>query len=149
MERDGRAMTTPRLLSERYELGETLGYGGMSEVHRGRDVRLGRDVAIKVLRADLARDPQFQHRFRKEAPLHDLLQISSHAWLQPFAPMSSSLLLSGSDLSVGEISRLGLKKTRLADTNVNAFQRCWFTLEAAAQGYSGIVSWDAYHALYD
>ncbi|HEU0086322.1 MAG TPA: Stk1 family PASTA domain-containing Ser/Thr kinase [Pseudonocardiaceae bacterium] len=60
-------MTTPRLLSERYELGETLGYGGMSEVHRGRDVRLGRDIAIKVLRADLARDPQFQHRFRKEA----------------------------------------------------------------------------------
>ncbi|HEY2764224.1 MAG TPA: Stk1 family PASTA domain-containing Ser/Thr kinase [Pseudonocardiaceae bacterium] len=60
-------MTTPRLLSERYELGETLGYGGMSEVHRGRDVRLGREVAIKVLRADLARDPQFQHRFRKEA----------------------------------------------------------------------------------
>jgi hypothetical protein len=41
------------------------------------------------------------------------------------------------------------KKTRIADTNVNAFQRCWFTLEAAAQGYSGIVAWDAYHALYD
>ncbi|MGH3911871.1 MAG: Stk1 family PASTA domain-containing Ser/Thr kinase [Pseudonocardiaceae bacterium] len=59
--------TTPRLLSQRYELGETLGYGGMSEVHRGRDIRLGRDVAVKVLRADLARDPQFQHRFRKEA----------------------------------------------------------------------------------
>ncbi len=60
-------MTTPRLLSDRYELGEILGYGGMSEVHRGRDVRLGRDVAIKVLRADLARDPQFQLRFRREA----------------------------------------------------------------------------------
>jgi serine/threonine-protein kinase len=60
-------MTTPRLLSDRYELGETLGYGGMSEVHRGRDVRLGRDVAVKVLRADLARDPQFQIRFRREA----------------------------------------------------------------------------------
>ncbi|MGH3765872.1 MAG: Stk1 family PASTA domain-containing Ser/Thr kinase [Pseudonocardiaceae bacterium] len=60
-------MTIPRLLSDRYELGETLGYGGMSEVHRGRDVRLGRDVAVKVLRADLARDPQFQHRFRREA----------------------------------------------------------------------------------
>ncbi len=66
-ERDGRGMTTRRLLSERYELGETLGYGGMSEVHRGRDVRLDRDVAVKVLRADLARDPQFQHRFRREA----------------------------------------------------------------------------------
>ncbi|GGM78092.1 serine/threonine protein kinase [Longimycelium tulufanense] len=60
-------MSTPRLLSNRYELGETLGYGGMSEVHRGRDVRLGRDVAVKVLRADLARDPQFQLRFRREA----------------------------------------------------------------------------------
>ena len=60
-------MTTPRLLSNRYELGDTLGYGGMSEVHMGRDVRLGRDVAVKVLRADLARDPQFQERFRREA----------------------------------------------------------------------------------
>ncbi len=60
-------MTGPRVLSERYELGETLGYGGMSEVHRGKDVRLGRDVAVKVLRADLARDPQFQLRFRREA----------------------------------------------------------------------------------
>ncbi|HEV7452484.1 MAG TPA: Stk1 family PASTA domain-containing Ser/Thr kinase [Pseudonocardiaceae bacterium] len=66
-DRDGRGMTTRRLLSERYELGDTLGYGGMSEVHRGRDVRLGRDVAVKVLRADLARDPQFQYRFRREA----------------------------------------------------------------------------------
>jgi beta-lactam-binding protein with PASTA domain/predicted Ser/Thr protein kinase len=60
-------MSTPRLLSNRYELGETLGYGGMSEVHHGQDVRLGREVAIKILRADLARDPQFQERFRREA----------------------------------------------------------------------------------
>ncbi len=60
-------MSTPRLLSNRYELGETLGYGGMSEVHHGHDVRLGREVAIKILRADLARDPQFQERFRREA----------------------------------------------------------------------------------
>src|SRR4051812_417168 len=60
-------MTTPRLLSDRYELGDTLGYGGMAEVHAGRDTRLGREVAVKVLRADLARDPQFQLRFRREA----------------------------------------------------------------------------------
>ncbi|WP_137722862.1 Stk1 family PASTA domain-containing Ser/Thr kinase [Prescottella subtropica] len=60
-------MTTPRNLSSRYELGETLGFGGMSEVHRGRDLRLSRDVAVKVLRADLARDPTFYLRFRREA----------------------------------------------------------------------------------
>ena len=45
-------MTTPQHLSDRYELGEILGFGGMSEVHLARDVRLHRDVAVKVLRAD-------------------------------------------------------------------------------------------------
>ncbi|MCX6468197.1 MAG: Stk1 family PASTA domain-containing Ser/Thr kinase [Corynebacteriales bacterium] len=60
-------MSTPRHLSDRYELGETLGFGGMSEVHGARDLRLHRDVAIKVLRADLARDPSFYLRFRREA----------------------------------------------------------------------------------
>ncbi|AZI56940.1 Stk1 family PASTA domain-containing Ser/Thr kinase [Nakamurella antarctica] len=60
-------MTAPKIFGDRYQIGETLGFGGMSEVHRGRDLRLGRDVAIKVLRADLARDPSFQTRFRREA----------------------------------------------------------------------------------
>jgi len=58
---------TGHLFGDRYQVGDTLGFGGMSEVHRGRDLRLGRDVAIKVLRADLARDPSFQIRFRREA----------------------------------------------------------------------------------
>ncbi|HCT79640.1 MAG TPA: Stk1 family PASTA domain-containing Ser/Thr kinase [Micromonosporaceae bacterium] len=56
-----------RLLGGRYQVGELLGYGGMAEVHRGRDLRLGRDVAIKMLRTDLARDNTFQMRFRREA----------------------------------------------------------------------------------
>jgi eukaryotic-like serine/threonine-protein kinase len=60
-------MTIPQHLSDRYELGEILGFGGMSEVHFARDVRLDRDVAVKVLRADLARDPGFYLRFRREA----------------------------------------------------------------------------------
>jgi serine/threonine-protein kinase len=60
-------MTTPQHLSDRYEVGEILGFGGMSEVHLARDLRLHRDVAIKVLRADLARDPSFYLRFRREA----------------------------------------------------------------------------------
>ena len=60
-------MTTPQHLSDRYELGEILGFGGMSEVHLARDVKLHRNVAVKVLRADLARDPSFYLRFRREA----------------------------------------------------------------------------------
>jgi serine/threonine-protein kinase len=60
-------MSAGRLLGGRYQVGELLGYGGMAEVHRGRDLRLGRDVAIKMLRTDLARDETFQMRFRREA----------------------------------------------------------------------------------
>ena len=60
-------MTTQRRLGDRYELGETLGRGGMAEVFEGQDLRLNRKVAVKVLRPDLARDPSFQTRFRREA----------------------------------------------------------------------------------
>jgi serine/threonine-protein kinase len=56
-----------RIVGDRYEVGEVIGRGGMAQVHRGRDVRLGRDVAIKLLRQDLASDPTFQSRFRREA----------------------------------------------------------------------------------
>ncbi len=58
---------TQRVLSGRYELGELIGRGGMADVFRGIDTRLGRTVAVKLLRPDLARDPQFQARFKREA----------------------------------------------------------------------------------
>ena len=56
-----------RMLGDRYTVGEVIGRGGMAEVHEGRDLRLGRRVAIKILRPDLAKDPVFQARFRREA----------------------------------------------------------------------------------
>ena len=55
------------LLGGRYELDQIIGRGGMAEVWRARDLRLVRDVAIKRLRIDLASDPTFQARFRREA----------------------------------------------------------------------------------
>ncbi|MFF1252363.1 Stk1 family PASTA domain-containing Ser/Thr kinase [Pseudarthrobacter sp. NPDC058329] len=56
-----------RVLSGRYELGGLIGRGGMADVYRGLDTRLGRTVAVKLLRPDMARDPQFQARFKREA----------------------------------------------------------------------------------
>ncbi|MFT4187463.1 MAG: Stk1 family PASTA domain-containing Ser/Thr kinase [Aeromicrobium sp.] len=63
-------MTEPHsaaLLGGRYQLGQILGRGGMADVRIGQDLRLGRTVAVKQLRADLASDPTFQERFRREA----------------------------------------------------------------------------------
>ncbi|MFE0700564.1 PASTA domain-containing protein [Streptomyces sp. NPDC058872] len=56
-----------RTLGGRYVLGHLLGRGGMAEVHLAHDSRLDRAVAVKALRSDLARDPELQARFRREA----------------------------------------------------------------------------------
>ena len=60
-------MSDVRRLGDRYQVGELLGRGGMAEVHEGRDLRLGRRVAVKILKPELARDPAFLARFRREA----------------------------------------------------------------------------------
>ena len=55
------------IIASRYELGESIGTGGMSDVYAATDTVLGREVAVKVLRNDLARDEGFRVRFKKEA----------------------------------------------------------------------------------
>ncbi len=56
-----------KIFGKRYQIGQMIGTGGMADVYIGEDQRLSRKVAVKVLRSDLARDPSFLARFRKEA----------------------------------------------------------------------------------
>lgn len=55
------------LIGDRYTLGEVIGTGGMSEVYAAEDTLIGRGVAVKMLRLELARDVNFRERFRREA----------------------------------------------------------------------------------
>ena len=57
----------PSLADGRYRLGQLIGRGGMAEVHKAVDTRLGRTVAVKIMRSDLANDEVFLSRFRREA----------------------------------------------------------------------------------
>ena len=59
--------TTTRVMAGRYRVDDLIGRGGMAHVHRGYDLTLGREVAIKILDRELARDTAFRTRFRMEA----------------------------------------------------------------------------------
>lgn len=59
--------TEPRVLSGRYRVDDLIGRGGMASVYRGFDLTLGRAVAIKILKRELADDTGFRTRFRLEA----------------------------------------------------------------------------------
>jgi serine/threonine protein kinase len=59
--------TEPRIIAGRYRVDELIGHGGMAKVYRGYDLTLGRQVAIKILDPELARDTAFRTRFRLEA----------------------------------------------------------------------------------
>ncbi|MGJ9407287.1 PASTA domain-containing protein [Nesterenkonia aurantiaca] len=59
-------VTAQRVLNNRYRITSLIGRGGMADVYLGHDLTLDRKVAVKMLRPDLARDLQFQGRFRRE-----------------------------------------------------------------------------------
>lgn len=62
-----RALAAGLLIADRYLLDRRIAVGGMGEVWEASDTRLGRSVAVKILRPELSDDPEFLHRFRIEA----------------------------------------------------------------------------------
>ncbi|MFJ9416957.1 protein kinase [Streptomyces sp. NPDC101227] len=88
-----------RMLGERYELVEQLGHGGMGTVHRAVDHRLRRTVAVKTLSAELAQQPEFRTRFRREAhaaaalnhpgvaTVHDVGEDDAGGGIEPYLVM--------------------------------------------------------------
>jgi serine/threonine protein kinase len=61
------AVLTPGTRLGSYDVKALIGQGGMGEVYRARDTRLDRDVAIKILPAGFATDPERLARFEREA----------------------------------------------------------------------------------
>ncbi|WP_187977086.1 Stk1 family PASTA domain-containing Ser/Thr kinase [Mycetocola sp. JXN-3] len=93
-----------RRLADRYIVGALIGRGGMADVYQATDTKLGRTVALKILKADLASDPAFRLRFRQEAQAasrmadptivrvydageDESIDASGHRILQPFIVM--------------------------------------------------------------
>ena len=78
---DGKPMTTvmpiPRVVDGKYRVDQIVGRGGMGAVYRAHDMRLDRDVAVKVVRAELLGDPEARTRFRREAQIVAKLQHPS------------------------------------------------------------------------
>ena len=92
------------VLGGRYRLVELLGQGGMATIYRAQDIRLGRDVAVKVLRPEYGRDPDFFARFRQEAQSAASLNhpniVSVHDYGQdPDGPFIVMEYVAGEDLA--------------------------------------------------
>jgi serine/threonine protein kinase len=106
------------VLGNRYRLIELLGQGGMATIYRARDSQLERDVAIKVLRAEYGRDPDFSSRFRQEAQAAASLNhpnvVAVHDYGQdPVGPYIVMELVDGEDLA-SVIRRTGALPPRQA-----------------------------------
>ena len=93
-----------QILGGRYRLTELLGSGGMATIYRATDTGLGRDVALKLLRPEYMRDPDFSSRFRQEAQAAASLSHPNVVTVydygeDPSGPFIVMELVDGEDLS--------------------------------------------------
>ena len=100
-----------------YEIEESIGKGGMGEVFRARDTKLGRDVALKVLPAELSGDPEREARFQREARALASLQHPNVASIYGFEeaegdPLPGDGAGEGADLTRPHQGRPGRAWTR-------------------------------------
>ncbi|MFN7976777.1 MAG: serine/threonine-protein kinase [Vicinamibacterales bacterium] len=117
-DREGRRLSAgDRLLQ--YEVLELLGAGGMGEVYRAKDARLGREVALKVLPARVADDPSVQARFEREARAVATLSHPGIVTIFEFARLPD-LQLVVMELLKGETLRQRLERERLPWTDAVA-----------------------------
>ena len=118
------------VLDDRYELGETLGRGGMAVVRRARDLRLGREVAVKLPYPEVVIDPEAMAAFRAEAmssarlnhpgvvQVHDVGEAVIDGVPRPYLVMEmiegqplSHLLVDGTPLTVERSLEIGVDVT--------------------------------------
>jgi len=100
-----------------YEIVAPLGAGGMGEVYRARDPRLNRDVAVKVLSASLAADPQRLARFQREA---QMLAALNHPNIAAIHGLEES---SGTPALVMELVEGPTLAQRIADGGISEILR--------------------------
>lgn len=124
------ASTAPhetRIVADRYRLGEIIGRGGMATVHRATDLRLARDVAVKLLRPEVSSDRDLAQRFRREALAATVLRHPNIVPCldtgtdrgQPYLVMElvegedlAARLRRGGRLAPSEAARIGLEVAR-------------------------------------
>jgi serine/threonine protein kinase len=125
--RDAVTPAAERLVGERYRLGPVLGRGGMATVHRATDIRLDRDVAVKLLRPEVMQDRDLAQRFRREALAATVLRHPNIVACldtgtdegQPYLVMElvdgedlAARLRRGGRLSPAQVARIGLDVAR-------------------------------------
>jgi tRNA A-37 threonylcarbamoyl transferase component Bud32 len=119
--------TDGRLIADRYRLGPVVGRGGMATIYRAEDTRLGREVAIKLLRPEIVADRDLSDRFRREALAATVLRHRNivgclDTGTDPSGPFMVMELIDGEDLAArlrraapmfpGDVAKVGLDVAR-------------------------------------